>query len=278
MIAFISLMIALASVLAILGVLIRKISALRVIDVQTIHEERERDLKAKIIREKLERSARSKWRGVAKVSSVAVRGASRVGRRAVQKLYAIEQYYQKLNRRATEGQHAYPQETIFKMTGEAEKFIREEEYIPAEKIFIDIISHNPRSVHAYEGLGNMYLAKKEFDQARETLQFALRLSPNDASVNVSLADIELQLDKTKAALAYLRKAVGKRSKNPKYLDLYIHVSLLSGSLKDARHGLQLLKKVNPENQKIAEFESRFDELKTEYIAKTSSTDDAASQE
>lgn len=266
------------SVLVILTILIRKIPSLRVIDVKTIPEERERALKEKIIMEKLERSARTKWHVVTKASSAAVRGASRIGRRAVQKLYAIEQYYQKLNRNATDGQHAYPSETIKKMIDEADRFIREEEYIPAEKIYIDIISHNPRGVDAYEGLGNMYLAKKEYDQARETLLFALRLSPNDASVNVALAEIELELEKPKTALTYLRKAVGKRSKNPKYLDLYIDASLQAGSLKDTRNGLQLLKKVNPENQKIAEFESRFNELKAEYIAKTHSTQEPPSQE
>lgn len=256
------------SLLVFLGVLIRTIPRLRVIDVKTIPAERTRELKEKLIMEKFERSARSKWRMVTKISTTAVREASRVGRRAVQKLYAIEQYYQKLNRSATDGQHAYPQETINKMMDEAYKFLKEEEYIPAEKMYIDIISHNPRSVDAYEGLGNMYLVKGDYDQARETLQFALRLSPNDASVNVSLAELELRLEKFKTALTYLRKAVGKRSKNPKYLDLYIDASLQAGSLKDARNGMMLLKKVNPENQKIAEFEKRFNELKTEYVSKT----------
>ena len=258
--------------------LLRKIPALRVIDIQTIQHERTKELKEKIIMDKFERSARNKWRAVSKVSSTAVKGASRVGRRAVQKLYAIEQYYQKLNRAASDGHYAYPQETIYKMTDEANRLMREEEYIPAEKIFIDIISHNPRSVDAYEKLGNMYLAKGDFDQAHETLQFALRLSPNNASVFVSLAEIELQLEKPKSALVYLQKAVAKRSKNPKYLDLYIDSALKAGSLKDTRHGLQLLKKVNPENQKIADFENKFEVLKAEYVAKTSSVQDPPSQE
>lgn len=278
MITTISIGVGIVSLLTILVILVRKIPALRVIDVKTIQDERTKELKEKIIMDKFERSARNKMRGVSKVTTSAVREASRVGRRAVQKLYAIEQYYQKLNRSVTDGQHAYPQETIYKMVDEANRLIREEEHIPAEKIFIDIISHNPRSVDAYEGLGNMYLAKKEFDQAHETLQFALRLSPNNASVNVSLAEIELQLEKPKAALVYLRKAIAKRSKNPKYLDMYIDSALKAGSLKDARSGLQLLKKVNPENQKITEFESRFNALKEEYITKTSSSQQTSSQE
>lgn len=261
------------SIFFLLVVALRHIPDLRVIDVKTISHERSRELKEKLIMDKFERGARSKWRVVAGVSHTVVRGASRVGRRAVQKLYAIEQYYQKLNRNATEGQHAYTMETVKKMTDEAIRLIREEEYIPAEKIYIDIISHNPRSVDAYEGLGNMYLVKKDFDQSRETLLFVLRLSPNDASVNVSLAELELVQGRPKAALSYLRKAVAKRSKNPKYLDLYIDSALVAGSLKDARSGIQMLKKVNPDNQKIPDFEARFDKLKAEYITKTKTTVD-----
>jgi tetratricopeptide (TPR) repeat protein len=272
MISIIAFVISVLSVLTIAVVLALKIPRLRVIDVSSIPQEKTRVLKEKLIMEKLTRVGRSKLGVVARASAVAARGASRVGRRAVQRLYAIEQYYQKLNRIATEGQYAYSQETIKKLTDDAEKLIREEEYIPAEKIYIDIISHNPKNVGAYEGLGNMYLDKGEFDQAKETFRFTLRLSPNDASVNVSMAELERKLNNPKAALEYLRKAVGKRSKNPKYLDFYIEAGFAAGSLKDIRNGITLLQKVNPENQKIAEFEERFQKLKDEYIAKTSQSE------
>lgn len=269
MIWTIPIVVIIVSLVVIIFVLIKKIPKLRVIDVQSIPEERTRELKEKIIMEKLSRSGRNKFRIVAKVFSSITKVFSKFGRRTVQRLYAIEQYYQKLNRTATEGQHSYSHETIKQMTVEAESLIRQEEFIPAEKIYIDIISHNPKSVDAYEGLGNLYLKKGEYEQAKETFKFSLRISPNDASVHVSLAELETKLGNHKQALESLRKAVGKRSKNPKYLDLYIESALLAGSLKDARNGLQLLKRVNPENQKIQDFEERFLKLKEEYIAKTS---------
>ncbi len=277
MISTIAIIAALLSALTILTMLVLKIPRLRMIDVSSIPQEKTRVLKEKIIIEKLQRVGRNKLGVIARASRAAGRSASKMGRRAVQRLYAIEQYYQKLNRIANEGQHAYSQETIKKMTDEAEKFVREEEYIPAEKIYIDIISHNPKSVDAYEGLGNLYMKKGEYDQAKETFHFTLRLSPNDASVNVSLAELEMKLNNSKTALEHLRKAVGKRSKNPKYLDLYIEAGLAAGSLKDIRSGIGLLQKVNPQNQKIAEFEERFQKLKEEYIAKTSSQSEPPSQ-
>lgn len=259
--------------------LIRKMPQLRVINVDSIPKERARKIKEQIILQKFQRASGKKMKGISAFFLMTGRTISRVGRRAVQRLYALEQYYQKLKRSASEGYHAYDAETIHRLVEDAETLIQKDELIPAEKIYIDIISHNPKSVDAYEGLGNLYLGNGQFDQARETLQFTLRLSPNDASVLVSLAQLELKLDQPKSALAHLKKAIQKRPKNPKYLDLYIEVSLKAGSLKDAADGIKRLKEVNPENQKIQNFEERFNEQKAAYFSKThSSTDDASQTE
>jgi tetratricopeptide (TPR) repeat protein len=266
------------ALLVISAVLYRKAPQLRVIDIDSIPRERERKVKEQLILSKFKRRGGGTLQQVAKASSGVVGTLSRQGRRAVQKLYRLEQYYQKLKLSAEEGVHAYSDETIKVRLEEADALIKQEEYIPAEKIFIDIISHNPKSVEGYEGLGNMYAQSDQLDQARETFLFALRLSPTDASVNVSLAELELKRGEPKQALPYLRKAIEKRSKNPRYLDYYIDVALQVGSLKDARSGLQALKDVNPENKKISEFEERFAKKKDEYVNRTSSETSESSQE
>jgi len=266
------------SAVVIVIILIRKIPSIRVINVDSIPKERARKIKEQIILQRFQRSGSEKLRVVAKASSILGKEVSRAGRKAVQRLYALEQYYQRLKRTASEGQHAYDQETIHRLTKQAEELLQKDEQIPAEKIFIDIISHNPKSVDAYEGLGDLYLANGQFDQARETLLVALRLSPNDASVNVSLAELEMKLGNTKAAVQYLKKAIQKRSKNPKYLDLYIEAALKAGSLKDAQEGIKLLKEVNPENQKIPEFEERFLKQKQTYVTKTTAAEKDTSQD
>lgn len=262
----------------ILWVILRKIPQLRVIDVESIPKERERKVKEQLILSRFQRSGGVKLQKVAKISSGVVGYISRQGRRAVQRLYRLEQYYQKLKRTGDEGTHRYSDETVRARLEEADVLVKQEEFIPAEKIFIDIISHNPKSVDGYEGLGNMYLVNDQLGQARETLQFALRLSPDDASLNVSMAELENKQGNQKAALPYLKRAVIKRSKNPRYLDYYIETALEVGSLKDAREGIQTLKEVNPENKKIEEFEMRFQEKKNAYIQRTSSEDGEASQE
>lgn len=266
-----------AAVVTMIVVVVRKIPRLRVIDTDSIPKERERKVKEQLILSKFQRTGGAKLQMVGKVSRGVVGVVSRHGRRAVQKLYRLEQYYQKLKRAADEGVHSYSDETIRTRIEEAEALIKQEEFIPAEKIFIDVISHNPKSVNAYEGLGNMYLQAGQLEQATETLLFALRLSPDDASVNVALAEIALKQDEPKRALPYLKKAIEKRSKNPRYLDYYIDVALQVGSLKDAREGIKALKEVNPENKKIEEFETRLQEKKAEYVSRTSSPHQESSQ-
>ena len=266
------------SVLVLGGVVYRKIPQLRAIDVDTIPKERERKVKETLILQKFHRTGTAKLLGASKAATAMVDVVSRQGRRVVQKLYRLEQYYQKLKRSEDEGVHRYSDEMIKTRIDEAAVLQKQEEFIPAEKIYIDIISHNPKSVDGYEALGNMYLVSGQLEQARETFQFALRLSPNDASVNVSLAELELKQGDPKKALPYLRTAVEKRSKNPRYLDFYIETALEVGSLKDAREGIQKLKDVNPENKKIEDFEAWFQEKKEEYIQKTSSSENEASQE
>lgn len=253
-------LIILSASLATIGVLLwRKAPQLRMIDVATIPAERARILKERIILQKFERVGAEKIGAVAKVARHGVTAASKVGRRAVQRLYAMEQYYQKLKHAPPEGARAADPETVKRLLAEADEFVRKDEYVQAEKRYIEIISHNPKHVKAYEGLGNLYLWNKQYAQARETLLFTLRLSPDDASVYMSLAEVELAEDNKPKALEYLRRCVELRPANPKFLDRYVDTAIAAERADDARKGLALLKEANPDNQKIAEFERLIEE-------------------
>jgi tetratricopeptide (TPR) repeat protein len=252
----ISIILLVSALAAILIVVARKVPQLRMIDVESIPRERVKKIKEQIILQKFERVGAEKLGSMAKAARQGVTVASKIGRRAVQKLYALEQYYQKLKHAASEGGHAIDPETVKRLLDEAEELVSQEEYIPAEKRYIEIISHNPKHVKAYEGLGNLYLANKQFAQARETLQFTLRLSPDDPSVYMSLAEVEEGEGNQRKATEYYRKVVELRPSNPKFLDRYIESAFASGMLDDARRGVGLLKEANPENQKISEFEER----------------------
>lgn len=256
----ISVILLIASLASAAWVILRKVPQVRMIDVASIPTERTKRLKERIILQKFERVGAEKLGTVAKAARSGVTAASKIGRRAVQKLYAMEQYYQKLKHASPGGAHAIEPEAIKCLLNEADDLVRQEEYIPAEKRYIEVISHNPKHVKAYEGLGNLYLWNKQYEQARETLLFTLRLSPDDASVYMSLAEVELAEENQKKAIEYLRRCVELRASNPKFIDRYIETALSAKLPEDAEKGIALLKEANPENQKIAEFEERLADL------------------
>ena len=81
--------------LVVIGVVVsRKVPQLRVIDVDSIPKERERKVKETLILQKFRRTSGVKLQGTAKAATAVVSAVSRQGRRAVQKLYRLEQYYQ----------------------------------------------------------------------------------------------------------------------------------------------------------------------------------------
>ena len=248
------------SLLVVLFVLLRRMPQLRVLDVGTLSEERAKRVKETLILQRFNRLGSEKLGSVSKAANAGVKAISDLGRRATQRLYRLEQYYQRLKKSSSTEGHATDPDAIKRLLAEADDFVREGEFIQAEKRYIEVVSHNPKNVDAYEGLGNMYFKNKQNDQAREALAFALRLSPEDASVHMSLADLDLVEGKPAAAVAHLRESVEKRPANPKYLDSYIEASLLAKLRSDAEKGIARLKAANPENQKIPGFEERLAEL------------------
>lgn len=248
----------LVALLAVLVLFARKIPQLRVLDVSTIREEREKQLKERIILERFERLRKEKLGGVTKVATGLWTGASKAGRRLVQRLYRVEQYYQRLRQPSAA---ATDPTAVKRLLEQAADFVRQDELIQAEKVYIEVISHHPKNVEAYEGLGNLYVRNRQHEQARETLKFALRLDPKNASVLMSLGQLESADGQKKEALEHLRAAVDLRAKNPKYLDAYVEAALDAGQAADVARGIALLKEVNPDNQNIADFEARAKDLK-----------------
>jgi tetratricopeptide (TPR) repeat protein len=241
--------------LGILFLLLKQIPKLRIINADSLAGEKTRKLKEQIVLQRLTRVQEARLGRVWKRAGRTASRFARLGRLAVQKVYAIEQYYEKLQKTQGDGVHRLDQEAVRRLFDEADVFVKKEAYLDAEKRFIEIISHYPKHAEAYEQLGNLYLLMKQFPSARESLSFALRLAPADASVLMSLAELETAEHHPLEALGYVRQAVERRPTNPKYLDAYIEAAFSAKQYEEAKKGLALLKAANPENTKIADWES-----------------------
>lgn len=178
---------------------------------------------------------------------------------------------------------------------EARQLINSEEYQKAEDKLIDCLSFDEHNIEAYKLLVDLYRARKQYDEAKETLEYLLRLTHEaDPSVYFSLADIAkergnlkqaeddylrsislsednylyflnlaevyLELDDKEKALQTAQRAYILAPNNPKILDFLINLCIIIQDKVLASDYLEQLKVVNPENNKIIEFNEKIDSL------------------
>lgn len=148
------------------------------------------------------------------------------------------------------------QEKAAALLDEGYKELGAKNYVGAEGKFIDIIRLNPKNPSAYKGLAEVYLAKKAWTEAQETLEFLARLTPNDPNTYLLLLRTAEEGGEHKRRLEYLAKLIELDPNNPRYLDLLIETAIMLGNKRLSRQGLDRLRRVNPENKKIGEFEAR----------------------
>ncbi|MFA6522319.1 MAG: tetratricopeptide repeat protein [Patescibacteria group bacterium] len=250
-------------IVAALGVLIylmwKKWPQLRMIDPAAAPGSKTRELKGDLIRQRVERASFEKLMGVWRTYLRPALSATQNGiRRLAGRLTAAERRYQE---RMKKDRGEKPTTTAMRqMIEESEKLMDEELWDRAEKILIEVISADPKHVSAYEHLGWLYLRKKEYDLARETFTFLRKLAPTDASVIASLGEVEELQNHPREAYEAYKQAVDLSPKNPKYLDFFIGAAIAVGEKHEAMSAVDRLRAVNPENQKIEEFEAQIAEL------------------
>lgn len=186
-------------------------------------------------------------------------------------------------------------QTLDAMLIEARQLLNNEDYQKAEDQLIDCLSLDEHNVEAYKLLVELYRARKQYDEAKETLEYLLRLTHEaDSSVYFSLADIAkergnlkqaeedylrsislsddnylyflnlaevyLELDEKEKALQTAQRAYILAPNNPKILDFLINLCIIIRDRALALDYLEQLKTVNPENNKIIDFNNKIDSL------------------
>lgn len=241
---------------------VKKLPELRVVDPSSSKEAKAKELKHSILRKRLERIGGERAAALQRnVLGPMGTGLQNAVRRVAGKLTAIERKY--AERQKGGGEKLHNPEVLRALVREAEELMNEERYEAAEKKLIEVVSHDPKNIPAYEHLGHLYLMTKDYAGARETFQFLTRLSPKDASVLASLGEVADAEGRHEDACGFYKQAVDISPKNPKYIDFYISAVIGSGDVHEATTALEHLREANPENQKIPEFEAMIEELRNE---------------
>lgn len=306
----IDLIVTILAVLALLGmitIVTRKFPTLAAIDTRVIPAERHGELKTKLIEQRMKRKLLTFIGLLFERFKPAGARISAFLRSRYHKLIELERRYRSRVDKTTDLSPAELEkkgQRLETLLAQADDALRREEYNLAESAAIELVSADPRNVQAFRVLAAVYLARKEFEQARETLQFIVeRLHVEDdelyaelgqvatgegkfeeakrdleksivlngqvAQHHLDLCRVNLSLGDSTAAFEHCRSAVELEPNNPKFLDALVETSIVVGKKEWAQDAYKKLRAVNPENQKLSEFAGRIENMRVELPRPTS---------
>ncbi len=259
----------------------RRLSVLSSIDVESIPAEREARVKNKIIEDRIQRKL-GEFQRTAAFAIVPLQGLLAHGVGYVRRLYhwllELREHHEKgkIVGGSTISSIKEDMDPLRVALEEANRCIQEEEYESAEKKYIEIISKEKKFVEAYQGLADLYVKQKEWEQAQEVLLHVCKLQKTllksrigneEGSIAILYAQTLFKLNEVYQILgeyekAYdsLKKALEFQKNNPKYLNALVELSVLLKQRIRAEKALEQLRKANPDNQKLNEFEDRIAQM------------------
>lgn len=253
-IAFIVFIVSLALIAVIIG---RKMPVLREIKLEEV--EREKHKKRFILEERLKRKVYAVLSRISP-SVRSIQSTARIGGR-------LQRYYKYLQNKKSEywgelmkrrrGKPDSPAHDIheIKLIG-AEELMNEEKFDDAEKAALSVIKENPKSLHAYKLLAEIYLKSKNFLHAEATwehvVKLAQRLKNTSSAHYLKLAETKLRLEKLEDALQNAKKALTLEPSNPKMLHFITKICILAKQKELGWKYYLKLKKINPENEGLDE--------------------------
>jgi tetratricopeptide (TPR) repeat protein len=249
--------------LGILFVIIRKFPEIASINVETLKSDKSEKERLEKIKEEMfiKRLVEARVR----LAKFLMRVFSPIGGGVIEFFKSLGSKFKETERKYKKAaENLSKEETVVKIKNlitEAGNFVRNASYDMAEKYYLEALSLDFKNIDVYDGLAWLYVERKQYKEAREALEFILKLNPNYSDAYYGLAEIAKREERIDEAVEFAKKAVELSSSNPKYLDFLIEMCIMAGRADLAKSALEQLKLVNPENNKIGDFEARIKELK-----------------
>lgn len=295
-ISFIFIIVPLAIILV---VIIKKFPQLALLDVDNVPEVKADKKKNEVFKKRVEeKAAKSKKDWIKKLKPVVALLKILQGKfrdYVMQVTNRVEEENKKVREENVSEEISEKQkQSLFTLLREGDNALSNEEYEIAEKKYIAAIKIDPKNTNAYRGLAEVYTKQGQMNEAKETYKFIFQLDPSDSEVLVKLAEIfeeegnekeaieyyqksvliednyphrfvklaELlgNIDEYETALAAIEQAVELEPQNPKYLDIMVEMSIMSGHRDTAEEIYQKLRMANPDNQKLVSFKDRIEKM------------------
>ena len=265
-----------------LSIVVRKFSALANLDVSSMPAEKESRFKERIISNRLKRNV-TKWS--AKFGKVMIYLGEKMGKAFLFLLGRLNKVRDKYKEESilNKKKSLDPNRQVENLFTEADSLIKDGTYEEAEKKYIEIISLQSRNLKAFKKLADLYMLKKQYDEARQTLEHVLKLIEDEETgllksrgegsdeqikalslergqIYFDLAGVCKAKENYAEGIKTMNLALKIEPSNPKYLDTMIEVSIMGKDKISAFDAYKSLEKANPENQKLAELKEQINEL------------------
>jgi tetratricopeptide (TPR) repeat protein len=259
----IPLIIILLCLAGILAIVLKKLPLLAVFDVESIPEEKEAETKKKIMEDRMERKLKVWYNKIKPFLELIANFFQRKIKSSQVSIAKLEEKYKSKTKKealVTKQEFQTLEKKIEANLNEANDLAKTENFEAAEKKYIEILSLDAKNIAAYRGLGDLYIAQKQYQEAIATFEHILKLNKADSQAYFELAEVLARFEDYDSALNNISKALEIEPVNPKYLDLLLTISIIIKNKEMAKEALERLKGVNPDNAKIPELEAKIREI------------------
>jgi tetratricopeptide (TPR) repeat protein len=280
----IPLILILVSLGIIIVIVVRKFSTLANLNIESIQAEREARFQEQIISNRIKRNYYKYYGKMLKILRPAYDGLGNFFKWSYVKLIEFKENYNR--EKKTVGPDK--RQTINKLFSEAEDSEKSGDLEKSESKYIEIISLDSKNFKAFKELGKLYFDRKDFNEAKQTFEHALKLLEHEnlqanteisngyldkngqeknVNLNNEIASIYFELtlvvkamQNNDGALVFINRALSLEPNNPKYLDTKLEISIIKKDKISALEAYEKLKEVNPDNKKLENFNEQIREL------------------
>jgi tetratricopeptide (TPR) repeat protein len=267
MLTIISLSIIGLAIIIILFIIIKKFPALAILDAANIPGEKETKFKEQIIKARVERDV-ARWGGffgriwlfLSKRLSTSLK-SQQANLKKIKTNYRVSGKMSAVER----------QKKIKELLAGVQELSEKEDEAGTEEKLLEIINLDRKNLGAFFRLGELYASQKKWSEASQTLGYALHLARQAFNqeeageitlqeIYFVLAEVEKEAGNLEISLENIREALELEPNNPRYLDLILDLSIMRKDKELASESWSRLATVNPENNKLAEWQEIIEKL------------------
>ena len=260
----IPLLLILLSLIVIIAIIVRKFPQLAILDVENMPSEKAEKIKEKIIKNRLGRDF-TKWNTrIIAFWQTAAKSLNFLGN-WLEKLKDLKEKRQEAKKLS----QISVSEKIELFLNQARELVKKEDLeslTEAETKLIEIASLDQKYFPAFVELGEVYAKLKKYTEAKQTFIYVLRLlelkndSKAEAEINYQLSLANENLSNLDEARDNIIESLRIEPNHPRYLNTLLDLAIMQKDKTLAQEALDRLSEVNPDNQKLGEWQGLIDNL------------------